>query len=163
MEYWFAGGGRTNSNRRALPLLMKTLHTLLVIAFTLSSAFATPPTWGDDVSKAISQATKENKMGFILAGRENCGNCQATKKMVNEGKIAVTAETFVAAEINIDDARDYAEFERKFKKEKFGNTLPFVVITDAKGKPLASYSGYKSAEQLNALVEEAKGKATMKK
>jgi thioredoxin-related protein len=142
---------------------MKSLHTLLALAFTFSTAFATPPTWGDDVSKAISRATKENKMGFILAGRENCGNCQATKKMVNEGKIAVTAETFVAAEINIDDPRDYAEFERKFKKEKFGNTLPFVVITDSKGKALASYSGYKSADALTALIDEAKSKAAAKK
>ncbi len=142
---------------------MKLLSTLLFIVTCAAQSFATPPTWGDDVSKAISQATKENKMGFIRAGRENCGNCQATKKLVNEGKIAVTAETFVAAEVNIDDARDYAEFERKFKKEKFGNTLPFVVITDAKGKALASYSGYKSADALTALIDEAKSKAAAKK
>ena len=142
---------------------MKTLLTFLTTTLLVTAAFATPPTWGKDVSKAISQTTKENKLGFILAGRENCSNCQATKKLVNEGKIAVTAETFVTAEINIDDARDYAEFERKFKKEKFGNTLPFVVITDSKGKALASFSGYKSATEISALIDEAKSKATVKK
>ncbi len=142
---------------------MKYLPTLLVTITLIAQSLAAPPTWGTDVSKAISQATKENKMGFILMGRENCGNCQATKKLINEGKVSVSAETFVVADINTDDARASAEFQRKFKKEKFGNTLPFVVITDAKGKPLASYSGYKSADDLNALVEEAKGKATAKK
>ena len=141
---------------------MKILLPLLVTALLVAPSLAAPPTWGHDVSKAISQATKENKLGFILAGRENCGNCQATKKLINEGRIAVTAETFVVAEINIDDARDYAEFERKFKKEKFGNTLPFVVITDAKGKALASYGGYKSADALTALLDEAKSKAAAK-
>ncbi len=142
---------------------MKSLLALLTSATLAIHAFAAPPTWSTDVSKAISQASKENKLGFILMGREACGNCQATKKLINEGKIAVTAETFVVADINIDDARSSGEFQRKFKKEKFGNTLPFVVITDAKGKPLASYSGYKSADELGALIEEAKSKATAKK
>jgi thioredoxin-related protein len=142
---------------------MKTLLTLLATATLATHALAAPPTWGTDVSKAISQATKENKMGFIIMGREACGNCQATKKLVNEGKVAVTAESFVVADINVDDARSHAEFERKFKKEKFGNVLPFVVITDSKGKALASYSGYKSASDLEALIAEAKARATAKK
>ena len=133
-----------------------TLAALLVATTVLAS----PPQWGTDVSKALSQAKKENKMGFILMGREACSNCQATKKMVNEEKVPVSADKFVIADINIDDARDRGEFEREFKKEKFGNMLPFVVITDAKGKPLASYSGYKSQADLTALVTDAAAKAS---
>ena len=101
-------------------------------------------------------------MAFILMGREACGNCQATKKLVNEGQVPVTAETFVIADINVDDVRDSAEFERKFKNEKFGNTLPFVVITDAKGKVMGSYSGFKSAQDLTAMISSAGAKSTAK-
>ena len=137
---------------------MKALLTLAVV-FTASSLLAEPPSWGTDVSKALSQAKKENKMGFILMGREACGNCQATKKLINEEKVPVSADKFVVADINVDDARDNAEFQREFKKEKFGSMLPFVVITDSKGKALASYSGYKSQADLTALINDASTKA----
>ena len=92
-------------------------------------------------------------------GREACSNCQATKRLVNDGKVPVTAETFVIADINTDDAKSSAEFNKKFKKEQFGNTLPFVVITDSRGKALASYSGFKDAASLTAMIDEAKKKA----
>ncbi len=138
------------------------MNKLLTLAAALiaSTVLASPPEWGTDVSKALSQAKKENKMGFILMGREACGNCQATKKLVNEAKVPVTAEKFVIADINVDDPRDSAEFERKFKGEKFGNTLPFVVITGPNGKAVASYSGFKRAEELTTMINEASAKAT---
>lgn len=140
---------------------MKSLFKLSALAaLMLSPLQAEPPAWGKDVSKAITQAKTENKLGFILMGREACGNCQAARKLVNEGKVAVTADTFVAADIDVDDARSSGEFRRKFRDAKFGNTLPFVVITDGKGKELASYSGYKSADEVTKLIAEAKSKST---
>ena len=142
---------------------MKAFFSLLAAVLFGSQAFAAPPVWGTDLSKAISQAGKENKLGLILVGRESCGNCQTTKKLINEGKVGVTAENFVVAELDSDNARVYEEFERKFKDEKFGDILPFVVITDSKGNPLASFSGLKSAEKITALVEGAKSKATATK
>lgn len=135
---------------------MKTLFLILALA---ASSLAEAPKWGTDVSKAISQAGRENKLGFILLGREACSNCQATRKMVNESAVPVTADSFVIADINCDDPKSRAEFDRKFKKEKFGDTLPFVVITDSHGKALASYNGYKSAAALTTLIEDAKTKA----
>jgi thioredoxin-related protein len=138
---------------------MKTLSILCLTLLFSVCAIADAPKWADDVSKAVSQAGKEKKLGFILMGRENCSNCQATRKLVNEAKVPVTADAFVIADINVDDPRAQAEFDKKFKKEKFGNTLPFVVITDSKGKALASYNGYKDAATLTAMIEEAKKKA----
>ena len=143
---------------------MKTLSLIAVAALAFSSAaFAEAPTWGTDVSKAISAAGKDKKMGFILMGRLACGNCQATKRLVNEGKVPVTPETFVIADIDVDNPKSSAEFEKKFKKEKFGNTLPYVVITDSRGKALASYSGYKDEATLTAMIEAAKKTAATAK
>jgi hypothetical protein len=48
---------------------------------------------------------------------------------------------------------------QKYGKENFGDTLPFVVVTDSHGKLLASSGGYKDAAKWNALLAEAKGKA----
>ena len=138
---------------------MKTLVLLCIALVFSSSAIAEAPAWANDVSKAISQAGKEKKLGFILMGREACGNCQATRKLVNEGTVPVTSDAFVIADINVDDPRASAEFEKKFKKEKFGSTLPLVVITDSHGKALASYNGFKDAATLTAMIEEAKKKA----
>lgn len=138
------------------------LQFAAILTLSFSPISAAPPEWGTDVSKALSQAKKENKMAFILMGREACGNCQATKKLVNDGQVPVTSETFVTADINVDDPRDSAEFQRKFKGEKFGNILPFVVITDAKGKVVGSYSGFKSATDLTAMISSAGAKSAAK-
>ena len=137
---------------------MKTFTRLTLALAITTTAFAEVPKWGNDVSKTISAAGKEKKLGFILMGREACGNCQATRKLVNGGQVPVTAETFVIADINVDDQRAQAEFDKKFKKEKFGSTLPYVVITDTKGKALASYSGFKDAATLTTMIEDAKKK-----
>ena len=129
-----------------------------------SIASAEAPKWGDDLSKTIGQARRENKLGFILVGREGCGNCKATKALVEQGKIPVTADTFVAADINIDDQKSEAEFRRKYKKLEFGSTLPFVVVTDSSGKALAHAGGFKGAEHWTKVIEEAKAKtAAVKK
>ena len=142
---------------------MKALSIISAAILLTASAMAEAPKWGNDVSKAVSQAGREKKLGFILMGREACSNCQATRALVNEGKVPVTADAFVIADINVDDQRAQAEFNKKFKKESFGNTLPFVVITDSKGKALASYSGFKDAATLTTMIEDAKKKATVAK
>lgn len=141
---------------------MKTPAFLLTLAALACSAFAEAPKPLDDLRKTLSAAGKEQKMAFVILGRPACGNCNATKALIRDGKIPVTADAYVMADLNTDDAKTQAEFMRKFSKESFGNTLPFVVVTDARGKALASSSGYKSAEQWTALLEEAKTKAAAK-
>lgn len=150
----------------ALPPIAKStlMKTVLALLTTLTiTAIAEAPKWGSDLSRTIHQATRENKLGFIVLGREACGNCQATKRLVNEGKIAVTADSFVTADLNIDDPKTEAEFSRKYKKLEFGNTLPFVVLTDSRGKAITHASGYKNAEFWNKAIEDAKKQAPMKK
>ena len=137
---------------------MKT--TLAILCALTSTLLAEAPKWGDDLSKTVHQATRENKLGFILLGREACGNCQATKRLVNEGRIAVTADTFVTADLNIDDQKTEAEFMRKYKKLDFGDTLPFVVLTDSRGKALAHANGFKGADFWNRAIEDAKKSST---
>ncbi len=141
---------------------MKTPALLLIAALAASPLLAEAPDFQKDLQKTVHAATKDNKMAFILLGREACGNCNATKAMIREGKIPVTTDTFVAADLNIDDRRVQSAFMQKYSKEKFGNTLPFVVITDSKGKALASSGGYKDAGAWTALIEEAKKKAAAK-
>ena len=141
---------------------MKTSALLLIATLAASPLLADAPAFEKDLQKTVHAATKDSKMAFILLGREACGNCQATKKMVREGKIPVTTDTFVAADLNIDDRKVQTAFMQKYSKEKFGSTLPFVVITDSHGKALASSGGYKSADAWNALIEEAKKKIAAK-
>ncbi len=139
---------------------MKNFLTLatLTAAFAVS-AFAEAPKPLFDMRKALTAAGKDQKMVFLLMGREACGNCNATKKMISEGQIPVTAEEYVMADLNVDDAKVQGEFMRKYSKENFGNTLPFVVVTDSRGKALASSSGYKDPEAWKTLLADAKTKA----
>lgn len=139
---------------------MKT--SLLVLTFVTAitgGARAEAPQMQTDMHKALSAAAKDQKMAFLLLGRPTCGNCNATKALIRDGKIPVTTEDYVMADLNIDDPKIQAEFMRKYGKEKFGETLPFVAVTDAHGKILASSGGYKAADKWTELLTEAKGKA----
>jgi thioredoxin-related protein len=138
---------------------MKISLVLLALAFTTTSLLAEPPALQTDLRKTLTAASKDNKMGFILLGRPACGNCNATKKMVSEGKINVSAAEFVMADLNVDDEKTNAEFMRKYGKEKWGDMLPFIVVTDSRGKALANSSGYRKADDWNKLLTEAKTKA----
>jgi thioredoxin-related protein len=139
---------------------MKKLFLVTVISAFTSAALAEPPEPANDLRKTLTAAAQGQKLAFVLLGRPTCGNCNATKTMIKEGKISVTAADFVMADLNIDDAKTQGEFMRKYGKENFGNTLPFVVITDSHGKTLASSGGYKKPDQWNALLASARGKVS---
>jgi predicted Rossmann fold nucleotide-binding protein DprA/Smf involved in DNA uptake len=132
------------------------------VAALTASAFAEAPTPVTDMHKVLSAAAKDQKMAFILMGRPTCGNCNATKAMIRDGKIPVTSADYVMADLNCDDEKVQADFMRKYGKEKFGETLPFVVVTDAHGKALASSGGMKGASEWTTLLTEAKNKAGAK-
>lgn len=138
---------------------MKAPLVLLALTFTATALLAEPPALQTDLRKTLTAASKDNKMGFILLGRPACGNCNMTKRLIKEGKIDVTAAEFVMADLNVDDEKTNAEFMRKYGKEKWGDMLPFIVVTDARGKALANSSGFRKAEDWNTLLAEAKTKA----
>ncbi len=142
---------------------MKTYLLLFAITAALTAhVLAEAPKPETDFRKTLSAAAKEQKLAFILLGRPTCGNCNATKAMIKDAKIAVTSADYVMGDLNVDDPKTNAEFMRKYGKESFGNTLPFVVVTDAQGKLLASSGGYKDAAKWNALLADAKSKAGAK-
>lgn len=145
-----------------IPGPMKYAAILLACLFLSSALFAEAPQPGSDLRKTLSSAAEQKKMGFILLGRATCGNCNATRAMIRDGKIPVTSADYVMADLNVDDQKTEAEFMRKYSKEKFGETLPFVVITDSHGAALASSGGAKNAEQWTTLLTEAKAKAAAK-
>ncbi len=142
---------------------MKACLLLLTLTIVLAShALAEAPKPETDLRKTLSAAAKEQKLAFILMGRPTCSICNGTKAMIKDARIAVTTADYVMGDLNVDDEKTHAEFMKKYGKESFGNTLPFVVVTDAHGKLLASSGGYKDAGQWNALLAEAKRKAGAK-
>ena len=140
---------------------MKTLLAALLTVLA-AAAYAEQPTPSDDLRKTLTAASKEKKMAFLLMGRPSCGNCNATKAMIKDGKINVTSADFVMAYLLIDDPKVEAEFTRKFRKAEFGDTLPLVVVADSSGKALATSSGAKSAAEWNKLIADAKSKTAAK-
>lgn len=142
--------------------MKKLLLLPVVLAMFVAGALAEAPQPLTDFHKTLSAASKDQKLAFVLLGRPTCGNCNATKAMIKEGKIDVTSADYVMGDLNVDDQRTYAAFMQKYGKADFGETLPFVVVTDSHGKMLASSGGYKNAAKWNALLAEAKGKLAAK-
>ena len=134
------------------------LCAMLAVAVCHVRAGAPEP--ATDLYKTLNTAATDHKMAFILLGRSTCGNCNATRSMIRDGKIPVTDTDYVMADLNVDDAKVEAAFMRRFGKAQFGDTLPFVVVTDSQGKMLASSGGYKNEGQWTALLAQAKSKAS---
>lgn len=136
---------------------MKSLSLLaLLLGFLVTSALAKAPEPQTDFYKTLKNASKEQKLTFILLGREGCSICAATRAMIKEGKIDVTAADYVMADLNIDDTRTRSAFMQRYGKQDFGDTLPFVVVTDSHGKLLASSGGERNAAQWNTWLAAAK-------
>ena len=143
---------------------MKTIQITFAIfcaflTMAVCHAVADPPQPASDLYKALNDAATGHKLAFILLGRSTCGNCNATRSMIRCGKIPITDDAYVMADLNVDDARTEAAFMHRFGRVRFGDTLPFVVVTDAHGKVLASSGGYKNAQQWTDLLTQAKTKA----
>jgi thioredoxin-related protein len=142
--------------------MKKFLLLPVLLAMLVAGALAKAPEPLNDFDETLSAASKDEKLAFVLLGRPTCSICNGTKAMIKEGKINVTATHYVMGDLNVDDKRTYAAFMQKYGGEKFGNTLPFVVVTDSHGKLLASSGGYKDATEWNALLAGAKRKAAAK-
>ncbi len=140
---------------------MKHLLALASSALVLSVyAFGAAAGYESDFAKAQATAQAQNKMMFVIYGREACSNCQATKAMIKSHQIKVTDSKFVLVDLNCDDKQVSADFNKRFGKENFGTTLPFVVVTDSAGNALVSSGGYKDAAEWEKILHAAQRKAT---
>ena len=139
-------------------ITMKIL-ALALLSFVILPACTTGPAVADDASSnpvtvALAKAKSENKMLFIMEGRKECGNCEALRQMIHKGELALPADKFVVAEVNVDDEKTDALFMKHFKVS--GEVLPFVAVTAPNGKQLAAHAGGGSLDDFKKMVETAK-------
>ena len=138
---------------------MKALLACAALVLAVNAFAVESSPYVTDLNKALDTAHSGNKMMFVIYGREACGNCQATKAMIKSRQIKVPDSKFVVVDLNCDDPSVSAEFRKRYSKETFGTTLPFVVVADAAGNALASSGGYKSADEWEKVLKAAQKKA----
>ena len=79
---------------RLLFRLMKKLSLLAVLLGILAtSALAKAPEPQTDFYKTLRDASKEEKLAFILLGRAGCSICHATKEIAGEFMFKVRVES----------------------------------------------------------------------
>lgn len=133
--------------------LLRIFLATLLLTFIFSHAFA----WENNLEQAIAKAKANNKMLFIMYGREACGNCQHLKKMIKGGTVNLEVNQFVIADINCDDKKQSPAFYKRYSSVS-GSYLPFVVITRPDGTMLVSRTGYGKAADYQNLIQDAKKK-----
>ena len=129
-------------------LLIPILSAAAICGFSVA---ATPKV--TDVTEALAKAKSENKLLFLQYGRDACSNCQALRAMVKSGKVRLSSQKFVYADVNCDDDATSKAFAEKFKVS--GNILPFVIVAAPDGTQLASRTGYGSEADFNKLIKDA--------
>lgn len=106
-----------------------------------------------ELSVALEKARAEDKILFLLAGRENCPNCRTLRTFIEEGEVKLPSEKFVYADLNCDEPNQYREFSQRFSVE--GRVLPFVIVADSVGRQFAARSGYGGPEEFTKLIDDA--------
>jgi glutaredoxin len=153
-------GGPLNVNLPGgfLITMTKLLSILAIVLALAGITQAAAPKPSHDLRLTLAEAAKQQKFAFVLLGRPGCVHCAATKALIREGKIPVAESDYVMADLNAEEEASRDGFMYRYGSEKFGDELPYVVITDSKGKALAATSGERTVEQWNALLARARGK-----
>lgn len=136
---------------------LRLITPFLMVALVAPAVLSAKPA-ADNAPKSVDQAValarKENKLVFIQVGRKNCGNCRALKAEIQADRYHLPSADFVHVELDCDSPVVMRDFTQRFKVQ--GSTLPFVVISDGKGKALANSSGFVSKEKFDELVKTAR-------
>lgn len=143
------------------PLPVKKLLAFASCALALSLSVSATTGYLTNFGKAAKEAQTEKKMLFIIYGREGCEYCAATKAMIKAHQIDVTADKYVKVELNCDDPKVAADFEKRYGLEVFGEVLPYVVVADSNGRALARSGGPKDAGKWAKILQAAQRKAAV--
>jgi thioredoxin-related protein len=133
---------------------------LVIVIIALCAGFyffsSTPPAKAEflaDLPSAFRKAQEENKLLFVLFGRENCGNCRSLKSYIDSKEVILPEDKFVYAIIDCDNPQSKKSFYGNFKV--VGQMLPLVVVAGPYGKQIAERSGYGTPEEFTQLIGDA--------
>ena len=128
------------------------LTVLLLLFFGASSLFANGIVFEKDFKKAMARAAKENKIIFMDSYTTWCGPCKAMDKRVfNQKEVGdFFNEKFIPVKMDMEKgegpalAKKYAVF-----------AYPTLLFIDRFGKVIHRVAGFRNAEQMLALGNEA--------
>jgi thiol:disulfide interchange protein DsbD len=109
----------------------------------------------NDYDAALAQARRQGKRVFVDFTGYTCTNCRWMEaNMFTRPEISRALAGFVRVRLYTDGAGERFQRQQKMQQEKFGTVaLPYYVILDAAGNPLATFGGLtrKPEEFLNFL------------
>ncbi len=97
----------------------------------------------NDYQAALAKARTENKLVFVDFTGYTCTNCRWMEANVfPKREVEAELSKFVLARLYTDDGSELNNRQQAFEQNTFGTVaLPFYAITDADGKPVATFPG----------------------
>ncbi len=97
----------------------------------------------NDYQGALTKAKTENKLVFVDFTGYTCTNCRWMEANVfPKREVEAELSKFVLARLYTDDGSELNNRQQAFEQNTFGTVaLPFYAITDADGKPVATFPG----------------------
>ncbi len=145
--------------KRTIGMLALALSALTALGEPMSKSV--PKGWGEDVAAARARAEKENKKILMaFSGSDWCGWCMKMEKDVFSKPEFIREATNRFVLVMIDNPSDKSILSKLARAQNEGLTrqygirgFPTTIVTDAKGKELKRFSGYRPTPQdtLNEL------------
>lgn len=109
--------------------------------------------WHADLTEALREATREQRLVLIEYGREQCTQCKdlVLNVIPREEIKTLLDERFVCVAADCDAGHD--DVEEIAAKLDGAEMLPFVMVTDARGQYLDGLSGRIAPDLLHRLLE----------
>lgn len=122
---------------------MRAVCLILLVSFAGSGSID----WGKDLEKSVNKARREKKELALYFKTTWCKWCDKFDRttLVNDGVVAAMAEK-VAVKID-------SEKNRSLVKKYEVACYPTIILMDAKGSIRARIEGFKSADELQALLK----------
>ncbi|MGF1633066.1 MAG: thioredoxin family protein [Phycisphaerae bacterium] len=140
----------TRSNKLVMLLVLGLVAAMGWQAYAADAE--SPVKWRKDYAAAEKEAAESGKPMLLYFTASWCGPCQAMKKSTwtDESLAAKLNDGFIPVYIDVDENQDVA------KKYEVSSIPTMIVLKD--GKEQDKTIGYKSVEQMTAMVEKSGAK-----
>ena len=143
---------------KSLPFVSLAIALLLIMGATSS---AQQPNW-QPFEKALASAETSNKLIVVDVWAPWCGWCHKMKKESYPKLPQKLKKMFVFTRLNRDDHNTAHRYKRQRRsemqlaKQLKAQTVPTIVILSADGNYLFLLSGYRTAEELKKILDQAR-------
>lgn len=113
----------------------------------------TDPEVIEDLSKALAQVQADGRLLFIYYGRPRSTDCRLLGEYIARGLLPLDQKDILVVSLDCDLLEARQQFKKHFPE--WSGKLPFVVVANASGQPIAKRTGRANLVEYRSWINTA--------